>query len=85
MRKKIPQCETGAQVVNKNHGEISPRENTRWEEGEMCCVFKFSRPVKKNSGGVLTVKLDYVLKGALVDIIPVLIMKNIQNVIDTSS
>jgi hypothetical protein len=51
----------------------------------MCCVFKFSRPVRKNSGGVLTVKLDYVLKGALVDIIPVLVMKNIQNVIDTSS
>ena len=45
-------------------------------------VFKFSRPVQENSGGVLTVKLDYVLKGALVDIIPVLIMKNI---IDTSS
>jgi hypothetical protein len=41
--------------------------------------------LRKNSGGVLTVKLDYVLKGALVDIIPVLIMKNIQNVIDTSS
>jgi hypothetical protein len=71
MEKKIPQCETGAQVVNKNHGEISPRENTRWEEGRnVLCV-------KKNSGGVLTVKLDYVLKGALVDIIPVLIMKNI--------
>ena len=35
MNKKIPQCETGAQVVNKNHGEIFPRENTRWEEGEM--------------------------------------------------
>jgi hypothetical protein len=34
----------------------------------MCCVFKFSRPVQENSGGVLTVKLDYVLKGALVDI-----------------
>jgi hypothetical protein len=46
------------------------------------CVFKFSRPVQENSGGVLTVKLDYVLKGALVDIIPVLIMKNI---IDTAS
>ena len=53
MNKKIPQCETGAQVVNKNHGEIFPRENTRWEEGEMCCVFKFSRPVKKNYGSVL--------------------------------
>jgi hypothetical protein len=37
---------------------------------------------EENSSGVLTVKLDYVLKGALVDIIPVLIMKNI---IDTSS
>ena len=37
---------------------------------------------EENSGGVLTVKLDYVLEGALVDIIPVLIMKNI---IDTSS
>ena len=49
---------------------------------KLCCVFKFSRPVQENSGGVLTVKLDYVLKGALVDIIPVLIMKNI---IDTSS
>ena len=48
MNKKIPQCETGAQVVNKNHGEIFPRENTRWEEGEMCCVLKCSRPVKKN-------------------------------------
>ena len=70
------------QVVNKNHGETFPRENTRWEEEEMCCVFKFSRPVQENSGGVITVKLDYVLKGALVDIIPVLIMKNI---IDTSS
>ena len=43
----------------------------------MCCVFKFSRPVQENSGGVLAVKLDYVLKGALIDIIPVLIMKNI--------
>ena len=43
----------------------------------MCCVFKFSRPVQENSGGVITVKLDYVLKGALVDIIPVLIIKNI--------
>jgi hypothetical protein len=74
MKKKIPQCETVAQVVNRNHGEIYPRENTRWEEEEKCCVFKFSRPVKENSGGVLTVKLDYVLKGALVDIIPVLIM-----------
>jgi hypothetical protein len=49
---------------------------------KLCCVFKFSRPVQENSGDVLTVKLDYVLKGALVDIIPVLIMKNI---IDTSS
>jgi hypothetical protein len=49
---------------------------------KLCCVFKFSRPVQVNSGGVLTVKLDYVLKGALVDIIPVLIMKNI---IDTAS
>ena len=49
---------------------------------KLCCVFKFSRPVQENSGGILTVKLDYVLKGALVDIIPVLIMKNI---IDTSS
>jgi hypothetical protein len=48
--------------------------------GRNCVVFKFSRPA--NSGGVLTVKLDYVLKCALVDIIPVLIMKNI---IDTSS
>ena len=45
-------------------------------------MFKFSRPVQENSGGVLTVKLDYVLKGGLVDIIPVLIMKNR---IDTSS
>ena len=53
------------------------KENNRWEEEEMCCVFKFSRPVHGNSGGVLTVKLDYVLKGALVDIIPVLIIKNI--------
>jgi hypothetical protein len=33
-------------------------------------------------GDILIVKLDSVLKGALVDIIPVLIMKNI---IDTSS
>ena len=49
---------------------------------KLCCVFKFSRPVQVNSGGDLTVKLDYVLKGALVDIIPVLIMKNI---IDTAS
>jgi hypothetical protein len=40
-------------------------------------VFKFSRPVQENSGGVLTVKLDYILKGALVEIILVLIMKNI--------
>ena len=48
--------------------------------GRNCVVFKFSRPA--NSGGVLTVKLNYVLKGALVDIMPVLIMKNI---IDTSS
>ena len=54
MNKKIPQCETGAQVVNKNHGETFPRKNTGWEEEEMCCVFKSSRPVKKNSGGVLT-------------------------------
>jgi hypothetical protein len=37
---------------------------------KLCCVFKFSRPVQENSGGVLTVKLDYVLKSALVDIIP---------------
>jgi hypothetical protein len=59
-------------VVNKNHGEISPRENTRWEEGEMCCVFKFSRPVQENSGGVLTVKLDYVDFNAL---------KNARNII----
>ena len=50
----ILQCETGATVVNKNHRETFPKENTRWEEEEMCCVFKFSRPVKKNSGGVLT-------------------------------
>ena len=48
----------------------------------MCCVFKFSRPVQENSGGVLTVKLDYALKVALVDIIPGLIMRNI---IDTFS
>ena len=53
MNKKIRQCETGAQVVNKNHGEIFPRENARWEEGEMCCVFKFSRPAMKNYGSVL--------------------------------
>ena len=45
-------------------------------------VFKFSRPVQENSGGALAEKLDYELKGALVDIIPVLIMKNI---IGTSS
>jgi hypothetical protein len=25
MKKKIRQCEIGAQVVNKNHGEIFPR------------------------------------------------------------
>ena len=43
----------------------------------MRCVFKFSRPVQENSGGALAEKLDYELKGALVDIIPVLIIKNI--------
>ena len=48
----------------------------------MRCVFKFSRPDQENCGGVLAEKLDYVLKGALVVTIPVLIMKNI---IDTSS
>jgi hypothetical protein len=36
----------------------------------MRCVFKFSRPVQENSGGALAEKLDYELKGALVDIIP---------------
>jgi hypothetical protein len=27
--------DTGAQVVNKNHGDTFPRENTRWEEEEI--------------------------------------------------
>jgi hypothetical protein len=36
---------TGTQAVNKHHGEIFPRENTRWEEEEMCSVFKISRTV----------------------------------------
>ena len=31
--------ETGAQVVNNNHGDTCPRENTRWEEEEIVlCV-----------------------------------------------
>ena len=31
--------ETGAQVVSKNHGNIFPRENIRWEEEEIVlCV-----------------------------------------------
>ena len=35
----IVSCETGAQVVNKNHGDTFPRENTRWEEEEIVlCV-----------------------------------------------
>ena len=34
-----PSGETGAQVVNKNHGDTFPRENTRWEEEEIVvCV-----------------------------------------------
>ena len=74
--------ETGAQVVNKNHGDTFPREMPDGKRKKLCWVFKLSRPVQENSGGVLTVKLDYILKGALVDIIPVLIMKTI---IDTSS
>jgi hypothetical protein len=50
-----------------------------------CVVCSSYHDLLRKTGGVLTVKFDYVLKGALVDIIPVLIMKNIQNVIDTSS
>ena len=75
---KRPCGETGAQAVNKNHGETFPRENIRWEEEEMCCVSKFSRTVQENmnSGGLLIVKFVFVLKGALVDIM--------KNKIDTS-
>jgi hypothetical protein len=40
--------ETGAQAVNKNHGETFPQKNTRREEEEMCCVSKFSRTVQGN-------------------------------------
>ena len=63
MKKKIRQCEIGAQVVNKNHGEIFPRENTRWEEGEKCCVFKFSRPVKKKQWWCPNCKVGLCIEG----------------------
>jgi hypothetical protein len=35
-----PSGETGAQVVNKNHGDTFPRENTRWEEEEIVVYTK---------------------------------------------
>jgi hypothetical protein len=75
---------TGKQAVNKHHGEIFQEKipDGKRKKCVLCSSFHEQFWKHEYNDAILIVKLDSVLKSALVNITPVLIMKNI---IDTSS